>query len=344
MRKTNHMAVLLPFVVVLLLLFLIDRPVKMDEQLQTGSQLSANERVQDANGLQITKGDGTQNTEQSMSGGNTDAAETANDAKRLATTDGTVNAAQAGNANDAANGTADTAKNGTDASGENSYNLPELTLVVGKTGSLYEAADKVYEPVYAEPDETSEEIAQLQYNCAVLPTDSQADPQWICVDLQGKGTGYVKKKQVDICTVSAQSVDKVRYDIVTHAYAYLGLKFKRYGKSLTDGIDCTNFFSQIYGLSGITVPDTPFGLRDLGIEQGTAVSDEEARPGDLVYYDKANDGDGHVGMYLGDGFSINSSGHSGRTYPEGGVRICRLLYTDRDSYQIYDILGDSDGK
>lgn len=338
------MALLLPFVVLLLLMFLIDRPVKTDEQLLTASQLSTKEGMQNANSLQVTNGDSMQTTEQLVSGENTDVAGTAGDADSLAKSDGTVENTQSGIANDKANVTADTAANDADASGEKSYTLPELTLTVGKTGSLYEAADKVYEPVYAEPDETSEEVAQLQYNCAVLPTDTQADPQWICVDLQGKGTGYVKKKQVDICTIPAQNVDKVRYEMIKNAYSYLGLKFKRYGTSLTDGIDCTNFFSQIYGLSGITVPDTPFGLRDLGKEQGKAVSDEEARPGDLVYYDKANDGDGHVGMYLGDGFIINSSGHSGRKYPEGGVRICRLLYTDRDSYQIYDILGDSDGK
>lgn len=339
-RKINHMAVLLPFVVLLLLMFLIDRPVKTDEQLQTASQLSVNESQQDANGLQITNGDGEQNTEQPVSEENT---EVAGETSRLARSDGAADNAQSGNA-DTTNVMAGTTANDADASGENSYILPELTLIVGKTGSLYEAADKVYEPVYAEPDETSEEVAQLQYNCAVLPTDTQADSQWICVDLQGKGTGYVKKKQVDICTIPAQNVDKVRYEMIKNAFSYLGLKFKRYGTSLIDGIDCTNFFSQIYGLSGITVPDTPFGLRDLGKEQGKAVSEEEARPGDLVYYDKANDGDGHVGMYLGDGFIINSSGHSGRKYPEGGVRICRLLYTDRDSYQIYDILGDSDGK
>ena len=332
------MALLLPFVVLLLLMFLIDRPVKTDEQFLTASQLSTKEGMQNTNSLQVTNGDSMQTTEQLASGENTD------DADFLAKSDGTVENTQSGIANDKANVTADTAANDADTSGENSYTLPELTLIVGKTGSLYEAADKVYEPVYAEPDETSEEVAQLQYNCAVLPTDTQADSQWICVDLQGKGTGYVKKKQVDICTIPVQNVDKVRYEMIKNAFSYLGLKFKRYGTSLTDGIDCTNFFSQIYGLSGITEPDTPFGLSDLGKEQGKAVSEEEARPGDLVYYDKANDGDGHVGMYLGDGFIINSSGHSGRKYPEGGVRICRLLYTDRDSYQIYDILGDSDGK
>ena len=288
-HKTRHIAMILPFALCLLVMFVLDRPEEGDGHVQSGSEIQ-NVQNTDNKSLQATK-------------------------------------EKKDNENGETQVSADS--------------LPTITLIIGKTGSLYEAADKVYEPVYAEPDESSEEVAQLQYNCAVLPVGGWTDAQWICVDLQDKGYGYVKKDDVDICTIALGSGDPVRNEIVTIAFSYLGLRFKRYGTSLTKGIDCTNFFSQIYALSGITVPDTPFELRDLGKEKGTAVSDSEARPGDLVYYDKANDGDGHVGLYLGDGFMINSSGHSGRKYPEGGVRICRLLYTDRDSYQIYNILGDT---
>lgn len=205
-----------------------------------------------------------------------------------------------------------------------------LILVVGKTGSMKGGG----EPVYKEPDETSAQVAELQYHCAVMAEAEQLEPDWIYVNLMGKGSGYVNRDAVELCPITVESDYSIRNEIMHNALSYLGLRFVRYGDSLTNGIDCSHFVSRIYALSGLEVPDQPLELRDFG----TQIDESEAQIGDLVFYDKANDGSGHVGLYLGDGFIINSSGHSGKKYPEGGVRICRLLYADRDSYQIYNIL------
>lgn len=203
----------------------------------------------------------------------------------------------------------------------------DLTLVVGKTGSLKDGGS---EPIYEDSDEESTVIAKLEFNCAVIKAADQLEEGWICVDLLGKGTGYVREDHVECVDVSFGSGNPVRDGIVKGAFSYLGLQFVRYGKSLQDGIDCSNFVQQIYGQNGIDTPRKPKNQAKAGRE----ITDEEILPGDLVYYDKANNGYGHIGIFMGDGFIINSSGHSGKTYPEGGVRLVRVLYPDRTSYKV----------
>lgn len=44
------------------------------------------------------------------------------------------------------------------------------------------------------------------------------------------------------------------------------------------------------------------------------------------------------GNDMGNGFIINSAGHAGKKYPEGGVRICRVLYKDRENYEFIRII------
>lgn len=209
----------------------------------------------------------------------------------------------------------------------------ELTLVVGKTGSLKDGGS---EPIYEDSNEESTVIAKLEFNCAVIKAADQLEKGWICVDLLEKGTGYVREDHVECVDVSFGSGNPVRDGIVKDAFSYLGLKFVRYGTSLQDGIDCSNFVQQIYGQNGIDTPRKPKNQ----VKAGQEISDEEILPGDLIYYDKANNGYGHIGIFMGDGFIINSSGHSGKTYPEGGVRLVRVLYPDRTSYKVISYLNE----
>lgn len=207
----------------------------------------------------------------------------------------------------------------------------KIDLVVGKTGSLKKGG---FEPIYPEADESSEPIGKLEFNCTVIREEDQLEEGWVCVDLRGKGKGYVKEDHVEVVEASLGSSDAVRNKIVTDAMSYIGLRFARYGKSLTEGIDCSNFVQQIYKKNGIELPEKPNEQRD----SGKIISEEERKAGDLIYYDKANNGYGHIGIYVGNGFIINSTGHSGKIYPEGGVRIVRLLYPDRTSYQVVSYL------
>ena len=206
-----------------------------------------------------------------------------------------------------------------------------MTLVVGQTGDLKKGGS---EPVYEAPNTESEVIAKLQYNCAVVQLTDGSDDEWVHVDLQDKGDGYVLKENVNVMPVTFSSKEPVRMGIITDAVKYLGLPFVRYGKSLETGIDCSNYIQQVYKMNGLDIPSEPKKQRDKGI----VIPSEEAEPGDIIFYDKANNGYGHVAIYLGSGFVINASGHSGRNYPEGGVRIVGTLYDDRTHFEVVSYL------
>ena len=207
----------------------------------------------------------------------------------------------------------------------------KMNLVVGQTGDLTQGGE---EPIYQDPNLDSEVIAKLQFNCTVIPLEDGTDDEWIHVDLKDKGSGYVLRENVKVMPVTITSDDPVRMKIVKDSLSYLGLKFKRYGKSLEDGIDCSNFIQQIYKMNGLDISNVPKEQRD----QGLLITQEEAKPGDIIFYDKANHGYGHVAIYLGSGFVINSSGHSGTKYPEGGVRIVGIQYKDRKHFEIVSYL------
>lgn len=212
-------------------------------------------------------------------------------------------------------------------------------LAVGNRGNDQNMIDTA---IYSKPDDTSPIVGTLQYHCAVLVDTTRIQAQkitendWIKVELGAdKGTGYVKQGEVEIAPLQVKSPtnDVIRNRIIENSIKYIGLKFVRYGKSLSKGIDCSNFASQIYGLAGISIKTKPNGIK----KQGVKVNESQALPGDIVYY-YCNNGGGHVGIYMGNGFIINSAGHAGKTYPEGGVRICRVLYKDREKYEFIRII------
>lgn len=211
-------------------------------------------------------------------------------------------------------------------------------LAVGDRG---DDKNMINTSIYSNADDTSKVVGTLQYHCAVLIDTGELQVHkgtgnsWIKVKLGDKGSGYVKQKEIEIVPlcVKKPTNDVIRNRIIESSVKYIGLKFVRYGKSLSKGIDCSNFASQIYGLAGISIKTKPNEIK----KQGIKIEESQALPGDIVYY-YCNNGGGHVGIYMGDGFIINSAGHAGKEYPEGGVRICRVLYKDREKYEFIRII------
>ncbi|MCI8503068.1 MAG: C40 family peptidase [Dorea sp.] len=212
-----------------------------------------------------------------------------------------------------------------------------LILAVGETGNL---KDGGYAPVYERPDKGVNEIAELQYNCGIEVSAENLKPdigyQWIPVKIPNANVvGYVNSDEISIENVKVENVtgDERRDMIIRDAVSYIGLNFVRYGDSLESGIDCANFIRQLYERAGVDIAEVPNKMR----KQSEIISKENALPGDLVYY-PVNDGYGHVGIYLGGDLMINSAGHAGKIYPQGGVRICRLQYKDREEYEFCKII------
>ena len=81
-----------------------------------------------------------------------------------------------------------------------------------------------------------------------------------------------------------------------YACQFIGNPYVWGGTSLTNGADCSGFVQSVYAHFGISLPRTTWDQE----YAGTAVSYDQAAPGDLILYE------GHVGIYMGDGQIVNT--------------------------------------
>lgn len=90
--------------------------------------------------------------------------------------------------------------------------------------------------------------------------------------------------------------------LLEDAAQYLGTPYK-YGGSGPGGFDCSGFTSYLFARAGYSLPRTASGQYSIG----TAVSQSELQPGDLVFFAGGGNGIDHVGIYAGNGQMIHSS-------------------------------------
>lgn len=156
-------------------------------------------------------------------------------------------------------------------------------------------------------------------------------------------TGYVQASQVQLSYVYNKtfSTNKVIDTAIKTGFKYLGTPFVMPGASLSSGIDCAQFVCAIYRAAGKNLvswahtDNLQTVCREVFYQRAqknlTKTQLNKLKPGDLLFYLK-NDTSGpidHVGVYIGNGFMINSSGHYGMSYPNGGICIKRVQYGNR---------------
>ena len=124
---------------------------------------------------------------------------------------------------------------------------------------------------------------------------------------------------------STQSVGASDNSIASAAQKYLGTPYVWGGESMDEGgMDCSGFVYNALKDAGYGVGRTTAqGYRS----KGTVVSKADMQPGDLIFFGK-NDNASHIGIYLGNGQMIHSSGGSKNTKsnPGKGVSITNVDY------------------
>ncbi|AIQ26867.1 MULTISPECIES: C40 family peptidase [Paenibacillus] len=111
----------------------------------------------------------------------------------------------------------------------------------------------------------------------------------------------------------------------------IGTKYVSGGVS-TNGFDCSGFTMYVFDKIGINLPHQSGSQ----YEMGTAVSRDEMRPGDLVFFNTSGKGISHVGIYVGDGEFAHASSSRGVTisslsdsyYVNRYVGAKRIMSTD----------------
>lgn len=165
-----------------------------------------------------------------------------------------------------------------------------------------------YEPILMNKsaDENSEVIANLYYDGVFLLTGEESG--WYKIKYDGQ-EGYIKQNH-DIQQIQniklSEGLDK-RANIVVQAYNMLGTKYMLGGQDDVNGYDCSSLIQKIYrDAVGMSLPRTTKEQ----IKQGTAITSDQLRPGDLIFYGSSMEEDSvnHVAVYIGNGKIIHAQG------------------------------------
>lgn len=124
---------------------------------------------------------------------------------------------------------------------------------------------------------------------------------------------------------------ELRRAIVLDAISYVNwLPYVWGGESLVYGADCSGFIRAIFGRHGF---DLPHYSKSLALRGVRVPSLSAARPGDIVcYHCGANDPQGHVGIYIGNGLLV----HSPRTGEKVKVNQADFM----PIWSIQNVIGD----
>ncbi|MGL4363375.1 MAG: NlpC/P60 family protein [Cellulosilyticaceae bacterium] len=178
------------------------------------------------------------------------------------------------------------------------------------------------------PNQDSDIINYVKESSTVVV--SERVDNYYKVEIDGM-KGYVYKEQLDdkylkdipyIKTeVKAEPVpvEKTEYignQIVDYAKKHLGNPYVYGGNSLTKGVDCSGFTSQVFKHFGINLQRSS---RAQFASNGRKVSKAEILPGDLVFYGHNGYID-HVAIYAGNGQIIHAS------TPKTGICMGKLEY------------------
>lgn len=149
----------------------------------------------------------------------------------------------------------------------------------------------------------------------------------------GELKGYIYKSQIDengldmipytstlpkeVAKVAAAPTSQTRGEaVVEYAKQFLGNPYVYGGNSLTNGVDCSGFTSQVYKQFGINLQRSS---RAQYSGNGYKVSKADIKPGDLVFYGYNGYID-HVAIYAGASQIVHANS------PKTGIKMSKLEY------------------
>jgi cell wall-associated NlpC family hydrolase len=99
----------------------------------------------------------------------------------------------------------------------------------------------------------------------------------------------------------AAPADTIRLKIVEKAREYLGVNYK-WGQSDENGFDCSGYVKFIFAQFGYLLPHSSYEQYNTS----RRLSEDTAKPGDLVFFITRGGRISHVGIYLGDNHFIHA--------------------------------------
>jgi len=177
--------------------------------------------------------------------------------------------------------------------------------------------------IYAEPNEKSEVIAETRGQTCLtcnLYSENKTINGFIKVELFDK-EGYIRATDCIRDTLYISDIKDInRQEVCKTALKYLGTPYKN--------MQCNSLIEKSYSTIGINYSNLSSVRKYNSNKVAKEITGKELQPGDFVFYHGYNNNlkDGHVGLYLGRGYVIQSTLDAGSEYPLGGVRITKLVF------------------
>jgi cell wall-associated NlpC family hydrolase len=110
--------------------------------------------------------------------------------------------------------------------------------------------------------------------------------------------------------------------VATTALSYRGVRYRNGGNDPNEGFDCSGFVWYVFAREGIAVPRTVAEQ----YRAGASVAAEDARAGDLVFFNTTGVSPSHVGIWIGGDEFVHAPSGSGEVRVE---RLGARYWSDR---------------
>ena len=176
------------------------------------------------------------------------------------------------------------------------------------------------------PDETTttvEETAPSSETETTTTTAAQTTPT--TVEETTTTTTAAETTTTQEITTPSNNSTPLRDSIVNYALGWVGQCNYVYGGtdlSIGGSVDCSGFTMQVYSrVAGVSLPHHSMSQMNCG----SAITYDQLRPGDLVFYNNPN----HVAIYIGNGAIV----HAGS--PETGINVTSVFFKTPIGYRTY---------
>ena len=176
------------------------------------------------------------------------------------------------------------------------------------------------------PDETTttvEETAPSSETDTTTTTAAETTPT--TVEETTTTTTAAETTTTQEITTPSNNSTPLRDSIVNYALGWVGQCNYVYGGtdlSIGGSVDCSGFTMQVYSrVAGVSLPHHSMSQMNCG----SAITYDQLRPGDLVFYNNPN----HVAIYIGNGAIV----HAGS--PETGINVTSVFFKTPIGYRTY---------
>ena len=200
--------------------------------------------------------------------------------------------------------------------------VPSSETVPDETTTTVEETAPSSETV---PDETTTTVEETVPSSETeTTTTTAAETTTTTVEATTTTTAAETTTTQEITTPSNNSTP-LRDSIVNYALGWVGQCNYVYGGtdlSIGGSVDCSGFTMQVYSrVAGVSLPHHSMSQMNCG----SAITYDQLRPGDLVFYNNPN----HVAIYIGNGAIV----HAGS--PETGINVTSVFFKTPIGYRTY---------